>query len=410
MVLVPYDRYQRLTSFKPDQEVKYLDAQQNVKKLKIQSENIIPKTEPEVKILETLSIEDILVAIPNNVRNKARALLNHLRKHLKWNDRGEISADGHIIPGSNIVDLVKASVKEYKDFKPVGLELFNKVIHDSNTPLSLLATSNKQIGSGLQPPPGAPTSVSKYVWTVPLHSTKGKEMVSAFVKIFTKKRKPTRIRSDKGSEFNNKYLKRYLKEQNVDYFVTQNVVKASYAERAFKTIKSRIQHYLTKKQTHRWMNVLDKITESYNHTYHRTIKRTPASVKPKDSVSLWKTIYKTKAKVQPKVKSESKGRSYRRIYKFKVGDVVRISFLKKPFQKEYDERWSRELFVVTERFVREDIPQYKLKDYANDIIDGVFYQNQLNKAYEQEVYFIEKVLKTRGKAVNKAYLVRWKGW
>ncbi|KAJ8321637.1 hypothetical protein KUTeg_000108 [Tegillarca granosa] len=75
-----------------------------------------------------------------------------------------------------------------------------------------------------------------------------------------------------------------------------------------------------------------------------------------------------------------------------------------------DERWSRELFVVTERFVKDGIPQYKLKDYANDVMEGTFYQNQLNKAYEQEVYFIDKVMKTHGKAGKKEYLVRWKGW
>ncbi|KAJ8314766.1 hypothetical protein KUTeg_006916 [Tegillarca granosa] len=318
MVLVPYDRYQRLTALKTD--VKH--TQEDVKRLNVQPEFIIPESIPEVKILaeDRPSIEEILVAVPVNVRNKARALLIHLSKHLKWNERGEISVDGRIIPGSNIVDLVKVSVKEYKDFKPVGLESFSKVIYDSNAPLSLIAPSKRQIGSGLPPPPGIPT--------------------------------------------------------------------------------------------HRWIDVLDKITISYNKTYHRTIKRTPASVTPKDSVNLWKTIYEVN--VRPKTKSkqnvESKKTPYRRIYKFKVGDVVRISFLKRPFQKEYDERWSRELFVVTDRFVREGIPQYKLKDYANDLIDGTFYQNQLNKAYEQEVYFIEKVLKQRGKDKNKTYLVRWKGW
>ncbi|KAJ8300505.1 hypothetical protein KUTeg_022024 [Tegillarca granosa] len=242
----------------------------------------------------------MLLAVPINVRNKVRVLLNHLRKHLKWNERGEISVGENIIPGSNIVDLVKATLKDYKDFKPVGLKEFINRRH--------------------------------HFWTIPLHTTTGKEMVKAFVKLFAKGRKPTRIRSDKGSECNNKDVKRYLKEQKVGNFVTQNVVKASFAERAVKTIKSRIQHFMTKKQTHQSIDVLDKITESYNNTY-RTIKRTPAS-----------------------------------------------------------------------------IPQYKLKDYAGDVIEGMFYQNQLNKAYEQEVYMIEKLMKTRGKAGTKGYLVRWKGW
>ena len=60
--------------------------------------------------------------------------------------------------------------------------------------------------------------------------------------------------------------------------------------------------------------------------------------------------------------------------------------------------------------MKEGIPQYKLKDYDGEIITGTFYQKQLSRAYEQEMYFIEKVLKSRNKAGQKEYLVRWKGW
>ena len=120
--------------------------------------------------------------------------------------------------------------------------------------------------------------LSKYVWTVPLRTRTGKEMKSAFAEILARGRKPTSIRSDKGTEFVNKDVKRYLKDKDVNYFVTQNVVKASYAERAIKTIKSRIMRYITYSQNPRWIDILSVITESYNKTYHRSIKKTPASV------------------------------------------------------------------------------------------------------------------------------------
>ena len=67
------------------------------------------------------------------------------------------------------------------------------------------------------------------------------------------------------------------------------------------------------------------------------------------------------------------------IYKYKAGDLVRVSFIRKAFQQEYDERWSRELFVVNGRFVSDDFPQYRLKDYAGEVVSGTFYQNQLKK-------------------------------
>ena len=67
------------------------------------------------------------------------------------------------------------------------------------------------------------------------------------------------------------------------------------------------------------------------------------------------------------------------------------------------------MFVVTECFMTERIPQYKLKDYDGEIITGTFYENQLSRVYEQEVYFINKILKMRKKAGKEEYVVRWKG-
>lgn len=101
---------------------------------------------------------------------------------------------------------------------------------------------------------------SKRVWRVALRGRTAKEMVSAFRKIFEQWRKPTRIRSDKGTEFDNKDVTQFLKTEDVAFFVTQNVVKASYAERAITSIKSRITHYMTRKQSHRWIDVLGDVT------------------------------------------------------------------------------------------------------------------------------------------------------
>ena len=243
--------------------------------------------------------------------------------------------------------------------------------------------------------------MSKYVWTVPLRTKTAAEIVKAFQTIFKQGRKPTRIRTDKGSEYVNKDVRKYLKDEKIIHFVTQNIVKASLAERAIKTIKSRIAHLMTHKQSHQWVEALPKLTSSYNKTYHRSIKRSPASVKASDHVELWKDLYESERQTQT-----SRSQSYR----FKVGDIVRVSFLRRQFQRQYDERWSRDLFVVTERFMKEGIPQYKLKDYDGEIITETFYQKQLSRAYEQEMYLIEKVLKSRNKAGQKEYLVRWKGW
>ena len=108
--------------------------------------------------------------------------------------------------------------------------------------------------------------LSKFVWTVPLRTKTGKEMAAAFREVFKRGRQPTRIRSDKGTEFLNKNVRQFLNKEGVKTFETQNIVKASYAERAIKTIKSRLIRFMTRKQGARWFDILDDVTESYNKT------------------------------------------------------------------------------------------------------------------------------------------------
>lgn len=165
--------------------------------------------------------------------------------------------------------------------------------------------------------------------------------------------------------------------------------------------------YMTHKQTRRWIDILSDITASYNSTYHRSIYRVPRSVKAEDSVDLWKLQYAS----QPKSTAARKPSISRvRGFKYKIGDLVRVSFLRRAFQREYDERWSRELFVVNERFISDGIPQYRLKDYSGEVVSGTFYENQLKKAYEQYRYLVETVLRTRKRGGRKELLVRWRGW
>lgn len=89
-----------------------------------------------------------------------------------------------------------------------------------------------------------------------------------------------------------------------------------------------------------------------------------------------------------------------------MGDIVRISALKRTFEREYDERFTRELFIVTNRQLAQGMTVYRLKDYEGENIAGTFYEKELVKAYESESYNIEKVLRKRGKEV----FVKWLGW
>jgi hypothetical protein len=256
--------------------------------------------------------------------------------------------------------------------------------------------------------------LSRYLWTRPLKNKQGSEVTGAFKDIFAAgDRIPRKVRTDKGQEFRAKVLQRYFKEKAVHHFVTQNEVKANYAERVIKTLKSRIMRYFTLKQTHKWIDVLADFTESYNRTYHRSIKTSPSSVNKGNEVDIWIAQYRP-ADEKVVVKSEGKRkRRSKNIFKFKVGDHVRISHLGQIFDKEYDERWTGEVFKIRERFTRQSLPLYVLEDIERKGIVGNFYQMELqNVRYDPGASFkVEKVLKTRKrKGHAKESLVRWLHW
>ena len=245
---------------------------------------------------------------------------------------------------------------------------------------------------------------SRFVNVQPLKSKQGKDVVTALKIIFEEGRIPDKIRTDKGSEFVNRWFKAYLKEKNVIHFVTHNEVKANYAERAIKTIKGKIFKFFTQKQTYRYVDNLQDFVYGYNHTVHSSIKMAPVNVTSKVEAALWKQQY-----LDPYAKTKKK---QKKKFKYKMGDTVRVSFLRGVFDREYHQKWSGEVFTIIQRYLRKGIPVYRLTDYAGDVVEGTFYQPELQRVVfdKDQTFKVEKVLKTKGKGKNKQYLVRWLHW
>ena len=79
---------------------------------------------------------------------------------------------------------------------------------------------------------------TRYLYTKPLKTLQGEEMVQAMKSTFSEsKSQPINIRTDKGSEYKNRYVKTYLKDIDVNHIFTSFETKANYAERVIKTIK-----------------------------------------------------------------------------------------------------------------------------------------------------------------------------
>ncbi|GBL95303.1 hypothetical protein AVEN_37752-1 [Araneus ventricosus] len=75
---------------------------------------------------------------------------------------------------------------------------------------------------------------------------------------------------------------------------------------------------------------------------------------------------------------------------FKVGDTVRISKWKGRFEKGYENNWSTEIFTVHKIIPR--IPTiYKLRDFHNIVIEGTFYEKEMQKIVDSGYYPVEKL-------------------
>ena len=63
------------------------------------------------------------------------------------------------------------------------------------------------------------------------------------------------------------------------------------------------------------------------------------------------------------------------VFKYNTDDVVRISKVRGPFTKGYEQNYTHKFFTISER-IPQTPPVYKLNDYDGDIIDGCFYEEE----------------------------------
>ena len=238
---------------------------------------------------------------------------------------------------------------------------------------------------------------SKYAWVVPLKDKTGPTLVEAFKVILASGRKPEKIMTDQGTEFLNKHFRVLMKEEYIELYNTYNETKASIVERLIRTLKTKMWRYFTAKKTMRYVDMLPDMVHSYNHSVNRSIKTKPVDVTAENEKKVWHTLYD-----HDPVKNVK--------YKFKIGDQVRISKMKRTFEKGYLPNFSKEIFTISKQIPR-DPPVYKLKDLDGEELKGTFYEKELQKIIkEDDVYEIEKILKKRGRGNNVHYLVKWLGY
>ena len=117
-----------------------------------------------------------------------------------------------------------------------------------------------------------------YGWIVPLKTKTDKEVALAFRKLFLAD-SPSRLWTDKGTEFYNQHLKTVFAANNITLYSTENEERSSIVERRNRTMKNITWKYFTANNTQKHIDFLPSMVEKYNNTYHRSIRLTPSDVR-----------------------------------------------------------------------------------------------------------------------------------
>lgn len=241
---------------------------------------------------------------------------------------------------------------------------------------------------------------SRHAWVEALLTKTGSEILKAFERILAKsKRKPYKLQTDKGTEFLNKTFQSFLKKNDIGYYTTNNPdIKASLVERFNRTLKQRMWKFFTHHGSYRYVDHLQDLVYAYNHTKHRSINMSPASVNENNVLAVWQHLY-----------GEKEGKWSKPL--FSVGDHVRIIKEKGKFEKGYVQNWSDEIFCVVQ-VIKHQRPVYILEDLNNEKISGTFYNYELQKVRVNagSTFKIDKILETQGKGRTSKVLVKWRGY
>ena len=241
---------------------------------------------------------------------------------------------------------------------------------------------------------------SKFSWLQPIINKKADTVKKDFSKVLDTGRIPQRVWVDAGTEFQNKLLYKYFKEEDVHMFIARSESKSVFAERLIKTLKVKLFKYMYYNQTYRYINVLADICESYNNSYHSSIKMAPSEVNESNKLEIYLRDY------MPNVNKINRQTQKSSLEK---GTLVRLSRPKETFSRGYKEKFSEEIFVVD--FVINSHPKrYAIVDGLGGNVEGTFYGKELLKVHpdENREYKLNEILKYRKN--KKEALVSWYGY
>jgi hypothetical protein len=230
---------------------------------------------------------------------------------------------------------------------------------------------------------------SRKAWAFPLKNKKTSTVVDKFKELFKElPQTPKFLWSDLGKEFTGKPMKDFLANHGVKQYSTFSESKSSVVERFNRTLKLWMDN-----DDMNWLNALPILINEYNNKHHSGINAIPNEVFDREAIPQGKTLIATK--------------DFKDKPKFKVGDTVRLSRVKSPFEKQIN-NWTTRVYTVSKVLHTNPIT-YKVTDIVDGEVSGSFYKQELQKT-DMNFFLIDEVKKRRTRNGKKEMLVSWVGY
>lgn len=208
-----------------------------------------------------------------------------------------------------------------------------------------------------------------------LKNKKEDTVIEAFEDIISEAGDMQYLGFDQGSEFKTKF-KKMLDDYGIEYYVsdTGDHRKMAMVESFNRSIRLKIEKYMTSRNTNKWVDVLPKLMKNYNNSIHSSTGFAPNKVGDKEfNVIQRKNLQRA---LEAKKTNDI----------FNVGDKVRLKKQKETFSK-IGETYYRGIYTI----VQENPFSYKVENEAGEELKRTIKSYDMVKISTSDEYDEEDV-------------------
>lgn len=229
---------------------------------------------------------------------------------------------------------------------------------------------------------------SRKAYARPLKQKTGAEVKKAFEEIIEEAGGMKVVGMDGGSEFKGDF-QAMLKKHGISFYVSDpgDKAKMGMIERFNRTLRERIEKYLTAYKTNRWVDALPLLVKNYNNTVHSRTKLAPNDVTRKQAHQIHADGLERTSALDDSLPI------------FRVGDTVRVLKPKEMFEKGASEKYYRGVYTIS----KVNPMSYKVKNEAGVELKKTVKHYEVQPAERVQTHHVEKP-QDREKEV-KAYKV-----